>query len=1423
MSTDDASATYRGYRRQALYALFRLFDDGLSESRILQPEGKEDLAIYDFEGNLVEIVQVKDHSDNLTVSSFKSSFYDRIVPYCAPNSTTLVRIASFGPIGPDLRKALSGDDAAKFRTLKTLTKYRTEHMLNQSDRKRTAVAKRAGIEARNIIDHIVLCEVDESVLTKTLGYVLSKTITCVNPHQSFELLMWWLLTSSEAKLKISREKAVAKLENIGRFLAQREAYCDEWHTTILPVAPSIAGKESVDSMANEFFQGGRVRFDHIEENLDVPREIFLTRIHDAFSENNVVVIHSASGQGKTTLAYRYMKDFAASDFRFEVLTSSDLKHARQIALALTGHAEAVEVPTLIFFDVRPGDNYWSEVVTALASVVGLRILVAIREEDWMRARISAADFFFGEIQLSFEKPEAAAIYERLSRQTKRIRYLDFEDAWSQFGARKTLFEFVYYVTQEESLAGRISSQIDLLQDATIQGHRSKGELDLLRLVAVASAYEARLDLAKLLDYCQLSAPTRTIELFNNEYLIRVSDDGRYVEGYHSIRSEIIADKITDPVVCPWFNAACQILPLLVEDDLQNFLLCSFSRKPHVSGEIIAALMEFQPTTWVGVNGVAMSLMWNGVRDYVAKNSNLLDEVFQFVGSGWYFVLDWDLGQVLGTTKIDLVDQLARVSPRFVRAADFARLARTRQTDKNNVFSNMRSWLQCAIMAPAIPPDAQNFSAMGELLFWIGHLQIVSSLTDAVNEELIDKAKLELPIFLFGEFVRGVRTCSGETYNAWLAPRRAELILYLRTEATIVKLDETDETVVAHFAIDIERQASVLRGRVDALQVTLHDLAIERIILLCNLLPGKLHYGAIGYGHQISFLKQIWDESNKPAVPVENLYATWLPRFNALARGYAEHRYRPEDWTDYFTQVQLLRQKILAVLEHLQETINEFGTSTPLPGTASLERIGEWDECRQGLGNPLFLPKASVDEWGYISENSTTDDNVERIARFSGLSRIAPVRQAVDGYIRQVNQFISHAGDCLVLIPNLRAARSEYAKEAVRAAAAALGISDVSIRLSVVDGFDACIAIDKLKVTTETVFGSKDMLRTDLDFCDREREEFVSMLTAWSMFVDEDARKQVLRTTALKKTRTNYLKSKRTDIDALIASTRSRLKNSLLALRKKGIKAHLLSEKILWNGLPALWITFDTSHPIDSLRAGEIVWHQLIEAFEPDRQKIVRIKAIDLLWQSIVLVPLVQGKSLEKHVFPHFKSVTYIEPPNLEQLPWILLSEKLSEDMWAQLGLPHWELPLTPTGFDLFVSAYSSLTQHVEHISDFSRLPRDVDDFGMSLLQSYLDVETTRLQPLAQDVFDCYNAVLTKFVDINDQVIDSRPNLVLSLKVFIDLKTGFAPALDLNEHFTLTLEKICDWRDRLVVGISNIALVKYLWLADSLNCGYPSDV
>src|SRR5260221_5271379 len=109
----DATAAYRGYRRQALYTLYRILTDNIAK---FQPEGKEDLAIFADTGQLTEIVQVKAHARALALNDLdpgkKDGFFVRLAREAPLPSSVEIRLVSYGPCGPELLQAV-GSHAAK--------------------------------------------------------------------------------------------------------------------------------------------------------------------------------------------------------------------------------------------------------------------------------------------------------------------------------------------------------------------------------------------------------------------------------------------------------------------------------------------------------------------------------------------------------------------------------------------------------------------------------------------------------------------------------------------------------------------------------------------------------------------------------------------------------------------------------------------------------------------------------------------------------------------------------------------------------------------------------------------------------------------------------------------------------------------------------------------------------------------------------------------------------------------------------------------------------------------------------------------------------------------------------------------------------------------------------------------------------------
>ena len=118
MDQRGAPSAYRGYRLQALYTLARVLEPGDSARSVFQPEGKEDLAVWDANGNLREVIQVKSYP-NLTLSHLTSdgstSFLHRAVELLKRPDAPDIKLVSFGGIGPELRLAWDGSEPEKTR------------------------------------------------------------------------------------------------------------------------------------------------------------------------------------------------------------------------------------------------------------------------------------------------------------------------------------------------------------------------------------------------------------------------------------------------------------------------------------------------------------------------------------------------------------------------------------------------------------------------------------------------------------------------------------------------------------------------------------------------------------------------------------------------------------------------------------------------------------------------------------------------------------------------------------------------------------------------------------------------------------------------------------------------------------------------------------------------------------------------------------------------------------------------------------------------------------------------------------------------------------------------------------------------------------------------------------------------------------
>ena len=1389
---DDPSATYRGYRRQALYCLFRLFEDGLPENYILQPEGIEDLAIFDASGVLLEVVQVKDYSSPLVASDFTSFFYERIAQYCQPTSKVKVTLASFGAIGSELAMALDTSSNIPKRTLKTV---KGETL--------------SDTQASQILNHIQYVQLEDEKLTEIVFSKLRKSVAAGQPQQAFDNFMWWLFTASEKRTEITRKVVIERLNNIGKFLAQRNSHISEWNVSILPIS-LLTPHQSTEILEREFLQGGRVRFEHIAANLDIPRNQVLAEINNAFLKNNIVVVHAASGQGKTTLAYRYLLEFCAAEFCFEILRPSDTIHARRMAIALAGHYESLQVPTFIYLDVRPGDNAWKEFVREVSGISGIQVLITIREEDWFLSRITVDDFFFADIQPQFDENTAMLLFGSLNEKYKVTHYLDFDDAWKQLGERKTLFEFVYLLTQNQSLTFKIKQQVSALQDEVNEGKLTCNELKLLRLVAVASAYEARIRLIDLVNLCDIAEPQRTLQRFNNEFLLRTSIDGHYVEGFHSVRSEIICSQLLDEVFYPWPSLAKQVLPILEENDLEFFLLCTFSRHYHDSKELISALSSLSLTTWEAVRGVGRSLQWLGLKEYALVNAEVLSDARTLVGQAWWMLIDFDIANAL-KVKNDLFAPLAASNPNFAIAAQAAMALKEKQTNKMDIFNYFSDFLGSLLYFPRNPQSILEFDAFAEIIFWLGHINLKVDYELIANDDL-DAALTILPVYSFARLAIATRTFNENLYSSWFDLNKEKLKKHIQEKEGIFALDQEDDCLVAHYIIRQNNRMSGMglsRSKPDTL-VTYNDLSVERVETIAWCIPNFNKYGSSGYGNKTSLLELPYDDTVK-RMPIENILKPWLPIFNSWFQGLVDYQARPKEWSEYFSQIYKLRRDAVYSLKQIGIVLHDIGSKD----IQFITDMKEWNSFRRLTTDNFLLPKSALDEWGMITESQAKEtSNLRNSQRFLASKRLSDFKVALNEYRHRVGDFVRSAEKALILMVLMPSAKAKDQVEELYALAEKEGINKHDIHLSVCNGIDACIMLKKLHQQEEVLTNPQS-----LDFLSpkEEYEAWIETIYKWCRAAYPE--QFPLMEGKLQKTKRKLTKGMLSDC---LIPTSNRLNSSLKLLKKRGVHAKIHADNIYWKGNNALWITFDVEHPIDSLNALDALWQAIASALNIDQDKIVRIKAMDLYWQHIILIPLVKGKSLERLAYTNFKGVMEYDIDVISSQRWRLFPEPISSDVLDALGIRQWAYLGKTDLIDSFVNSYGELFEHIDYLSNFNKQIQGMDDIGTDVLRNYLEDEEVAINSHAQKTFDSM-AELTNYFSDQDLTLlsETRPNIFVCLNLILEISTALYPIESFQNTASLTLEQIASWRDRLHISLTSVGFLKYLWIADMIGCNEPN--
>lgn len=1397
--SSDASASYRGYRLQTLYTLRRMLDVSDNENLIFQPEGKEDLAVYDTDHNLIEVVQVKALGAELFISSFSpqkpNSFFYRAADLLKENSNLNITVVSFGKIGAELLRSIETEGDERKRVAEKLSNY---GLLSKT-------------EAETLLSTLQIIPLNETDVKEDLDASFKGGFTGIDPDSAFEILMFWLYVCAENKTEITKKILIDKLNNIGKFFAARSSYYKEWFTSIVPVEDRKILEDDKAVLSQEFYEGISAKYEHILANLDILRPKKIHKIAEKFESSKVVIIHGASGQGKTTLAYRFLREFYPEFWRFQVQLVENRQHALSVAKALVSHADAIGVPMIVFVDVSPKDVDWPELVKQLADHRTIRVLVTIREEDFRRANISGVEFRFSDIELNFDLSEARELYQSLEDTRMPARILDFEDAWNKFGGKGPLLEFVYLVTQGLSLKQRLTQQINCIEDEVREGKRSEKEIELIRLVSVASAYEARLKTRPLAKHIGLLSPRRTFETLEKEYFIRVSKDGALVQGLHPIRSNILAELLTEPTLFPWASNTGMCLEFMQEEDIATFLIHSFSRHHADLESFLAFVAEFKPNRWVALSGVTTALIWLGILEYTKGNQQLIKEAYNDSGSGWYFLMDFDIADIGEGLGRSWWKGLA-TEERALQIEAF----QARQTDKRKVFEYAKNWLSKQNQKPLSPISDSDWAAVGRVVFWIGRLGISWPLSEWLPESDLNIAINALPIEELSNLILGLSQGYGESFNPWLEKNRSRIAARFRNESQTVALEDDGEKITTHFILKLDQEedyASDSESYSQEHKDFFNEDAVQRLSILRKLFPDRSKFASQGYGHKLwpSFTS-LNDSTVKSGIPSSGLPPYLLTSVNSTFRGLGEMPQRLMTWDEYTQKLLSLRQDVLYNLKQAVKGLSHFFRKRkPIKLLGNLVDNVDWSYCQQVLQKPPLLPRCAVDEWGFVDEytsglsgpkNQDTLPNVNK--KGLAIKEYKPFLKAYGEYIRTLSNFFDQSIHAMALNPYLgRASNTGADKAKLEEVATQQGINLDMIRLSNLNLTDA---IKNLSVF-QNEFRSLLEKRVDTNELDRlehqEKDVFQSLLMMWYFFIFHPTK---IMQTALNES------SKR--FKEIVRKIRNNLQKQCKIISSEALQITVMAEDILWENNPALWLQIDGRYPIDVYNSLEQVFAAIPQAVQRVDNRELGNFAAQLRWNYVVIVPLVRGKCLDATAWHVSLPVLLSNKETSELGWWNLVQQPIPQDAWAKLGLEIWKVPQFEFALR-FLNSTAELSLLAAHIGDFERLP-ELDKLGLELLQSHIHSVSAKMANAFEASQKAAADLINIFEKVSETEYDHRPNLMAAMQALNDGWNNVSPVSDFNGKVTLDLEELVEWAKRLESAREKAFMVYLFWVADVLD-------
>lgn len=1322
----SAIAALRGYRTQFLYSLHYILST-LENNFIYRLEGEEDLDVLNLQGELLYALQLKNLGQTITLSDIlsdkKTSFIKRFLERYASAIPVLV---SYGEVSTDLKSwnKHSGDISKKEKDV--LKKYKISEE-----------------EWKLVKSKIQFQEISEERVAEEVEKMIKKHFPEIDSTPTTGYLLNWLQLIAEKQQPITAKDFYSKVQDFATYIAERIAIHNQYGLVLNPLHKVSTADVNLELLEREFYNATLTRFEHILLGLDVSREDYLQKIKDNLTENNIVVVKGASGQGKTALLYSYVHHYINDWLSFELNIQQDPVISGQSIQAIAAISKKLEIPVVFVINVNPNTTNWLQIVKESAHFKHIKFLIAIRNEDWYKATAAGIEFLHHEVDLSLSEDEAEVIYSNLNKRNKICHFTDFEEAWIQMGGNVPLLEFVYSITQGDSLYNKLQHQVR--QIANEGSYNSNQQIEFLRIVSLADSVGAKIDASKLdanVNYQFI------LEKLENEYLIKRSSDRKYIQGLHIVRSTKLVEILFDEFTNHKREYAYKCIALLAEEDLYLFLLQLFYKEVLEPELFISDLSkQIGVNNWSIYTAIIKVFIWTGIRKYVEQNRTIIDECRVICKGAWAMFAGASFGS--NYTPSSMFDIINADDEFRQKINDI----NERLLPKQDVFNLASSIMNKLSFPEAAPSNTFEWKSYGEALFWLKNIPNEKDTVPYIPEHQFESAFKIMDSKSLSKLMLGMYFYSSDL-NAIREKHIDFFIQRIKKDFDIIHLSVKDGQVDVHFVIDIIRYD---------FERSTNGFAVNILDIIRAALPDQKQFNAQGHGHRFRLLSMDYDETRK-TISIENMHLEEWVNINSCFINLYDYKNRPADWNEYRSLLNrwevLVREKINEYNKAFKELYKGSKNYTPVIPIMQ-NALFQWPE-------KILEPQSITDPLGIYRVEKIQSGNGNMMEELNKKlkSKYEKFFGSLSDFKSSFEIFMGQSAETLYSKIKLKTEKDHIHNERIE-------------YLSQINLFDTIKKLNKYNFNYKNTFASVDSNHST----QIEANAFLTAATFWRDFLSDSTKGE------------HSLKR--------ILKLKDDFEKKIIKACKEASASNVFSVQYINNsktgGRPIFII--DSESPLLSLTGYAEVYEIIYYIIGMPENTSLKYLMLELWFSKIYFIQTVRGKSIN-HLWNEVRFFTIMDKPFDKQGVINSMPKQMDQNIIENLKIESRAL-LYPEFIEVLKvsESYSRLVFLVDHFYDLRHFDElDLDESENENLKQHIEHICAEIQESWQLVLDALVLWLNMFPLDEKAYLENEMERAYFQALF-DIKDNICPesmVFEDNAKISINMESIYKWSERLSV-------------------------